>query len=278
MRVVTLRPPPIAASCWALVMHMRGVAHPLPEEWYADDADEPTALVHREPLPLAGRESEDGIRIQLGSWGEPERAVRVAAEAVDSAASMAQGRVMFAALDRALLPPLTSALAELPLPRVPTWQSKCGLYRPSATAAAARELELPSGVALRPLRGSDARLVDSRWTYRSARSAAMVRRSLTAARGLGCIGIADEGGAGELRGWIVRYSDGPLGMLWVEEAYRRRGYAAALIAAAERDLRAAGEPLFCYIVDENDASIRQFSRAGWERVADADWVGFAPPE
>ena len=174
MRVVTLRPPPIAASCWALVMHMRGVAHPLPEEWYADDADEPTALVHREPLPLAGRESEDGIRIQLGSWGEPERAVRVAAEAVDSAASMAQGRVMFAALDRALLPPLTSALAELPLPRVPTWQSKCGLYRPSATAAAARELELPSGVALRPLRGSDARLVDSRWTYRSARSAAMV--------------------------------------------------------------------------------------------------------
>ena len=75
---------------------------------------------------------------------------------------------------------------------------------------------------------------------------------------------------------VLRYRDGPLGMLWVEEDARRQGFAQALVARARRDLEAAGQPCFCYIVDGNVASEGLFRGAGWTRVADADWVGFAP--
>ena len=89
--------------------------------------------------------------------------------------------------------------------------------------------------------------------------------------GLGCVGVESEG---ELHGWVLRYLDGPLGMLWVEEAHRRRGLARRLIVRARADLEAAGRPCFCYIVDGNAASETLFEGAGWARVADADWVGF----
>ena len=63
-------------------------------------------------------------------------------------------------------------------------------------------------------------------------------------------------------------------MLHVEEAARRRGIASALVARAEDELEAAGEPAVAYIVDENTVSEHCFASRGWRRAVDADWVGF----
>ena len=90
-----------------------------------------------------------------------------------------------------------------------------------------------------------------------------------------CLGLESDGG--ELQGWVLRYPDGALGMLHVEEPHRGRGYAAALLARATAALEARGAPCFAYIVDGNVPSERLFRRQQWERVAHADWCGFGAP-
>ena len=64
---------------------------------------------------------------------------------------------------------------------------------------------------------------------------------------------------------IVRYERGALGMLHVEEAYRRRGYGFALLNVATKALEARGEDREVFIVDGNHGSEALFTAAGWVR-------------
>jgi len=250
---------PVGESVWALVMQTRRDAFLGDGDWRVDDTAAPGCIVHR-----------DGGTIQLGAWAcEPQA---VLALALDLAAPLiaAQQNVSFAALDRRLVEPLTQALAELGYE--PRWRESCGLYQ--AGEARQPPPRLPADASIEALRDDDAELVDSRWTYRSATSLeARVRPMITA--GLGCWGVRQQG---RLQAWVLRYRDGALGMLWVEPAARRAGFAFGLLARARQDLEAAGQPCFCYIVDGNTASEHLFRKAGWTRVADADWVGFAPAD
>jgi GNAT superfamily N-acetyltransferase len=75
---------------------------------------------------------------------------------------------------------------------------------------------------------------------------------------------------------IVRYADGALGMLFVEERFRGLGLAKVLVAEGSRALDDAGLPCFAFIVEGNAASEAVFLKLGWQRVADADWVSFVP--
>lgn len=59
------------------------------------------------------------------------------------------------------------------------------------------------------------------------------------------------------KGWINR--------LAIHPDYRRRGYAARLIAAAEQELRALGLKIFAVLIEaDNDASRRLFAREGYK--------------
>ena len=253
---------PVHESHWAQVMASRRDALRSDEgEWRTDNAECPGCLVHTH-----------GTRIQAGAWmAASSTVVALIVEAATSLITTRQN-ITLAALDRALVGPLTMAMAAHDYQL--SWHSRCGLYRPSSSRDVPQRsaLGLASGATLETLRDGDAPLIDERWTYRSATSLDQYVRPMISAK-VGCLGIRE---ASALRGWVLRYTDGALGMLWVEEGHRRRGFARRLIAQARSDIEAAGLPCFSYIVDGNVASEALFGKEGWERVHDADWVGFAP--
>eukprot|EP00529_Nitzschia_sp_RCC80_P016809 CAMPEP_0113458066 /NCGR_PEP_ID=MMETSP0014_2-20120614/9729_1 /TAXON_ID=2857 /ORGANISM="Nitzschia sp." /LENGTH=650 /DNA_ID=CAMNT_0000349575 /DNA_START=124 /DNA_END=2076 /DNA_ORIENTATION=+ /assembly_acc=CAM_ASM_000159 len=152
---------------------------------------------------------------------------------------------------------------------------------------------LDDGAILRNLRLEDVPFMNSRWPFRSKKgikSLTMIERILTqqllqspAAAGAAaelscCIGVFDSpdpvaNNAGEYkapRAFIVQYENGALGMLHVEEEYRRRGYAVALVEEATRRAQTKlnhvnifHEPVFAFIVDGNTASEQLFTKLGW---------------
>ena len=145
----------------------------------------------------------------------------------------------------------------------------------------------PSNVLIRSLTQDDAKLVDSRWEYRSDASLLMIKKMIKASEIYGgCVGLVVDN---TLVSWLCRYLDGSLGMLWTENMHRKKGYAAMVLMAAVHDVRKrsresnssstctvdAGERMVSYIVDSNEASQSLYRKLGWIRVADADWAGFA---
>ena len=229
--------------------------------WTTDALDAPSCVAH------ALLSDSGSLRVQVGAWGTSSAAVALCVAAACTALDVSGTNVTIAALDRKLVEPLEAALdAKL------QWRERCGLYMLGSSALPTAR-DPPTGAVLRALRRSDAETLDARWAYRSATSVDTIVKMIGGHEPrLGCIGCVMDG---ELVGWIARYADGALGMLYVEECARRRGVGALLVSAAARDLQLQDEPCFCYIVDGNDASRGLFEAQGWERVADADWVGFS---
>lgn len=79
------------------------------------------------------------------------------------------------------------------------------------------------------------------------------------------IGLED---GGQLIGTVVVTHDtrkGWINRLAIHPDYRRRGYAAKLIAAAEQELRAAGLQIFAVLIEaDNNASQELFAREGYK--------------
>ena len=121
---------------------------------------------------------------------------------------------------------------------------------------------LEDGAVLRSLMPSDAKLVDSWWEYQSSKSLPLVSRRIEIDNGMACLGV-EVGGS--LVACILRYEGGALGMLHVEEKYRRRGYGSALLQQATQILKESDEERVAFIVDGNHASETVFEAAGWER-------------
>jgi len=125
---------------------------------------------------------------------------------------------------------------------------------------------LSDGAVLRPLKVSDADMVDSWWEYRSAKSLSLARRRIEIDQQQhegtcsGCFGIEADG---ELVACIMRYEGGSLGMMYVQESHRRRGYALALLQHATKTLQTQGEERVAFVVDGNAASEAVFEAAGW---------------
>jgi DTW domain-containing protein YfiP/GNAT superfamily N-acetyltransferase len=119
------------------------------------------------------------------------------------------------------------------------------------------------GSILRPLQSLDAQLVDSWWEYRGNKSLPLIKRRIERDGGTVCLGMEDSNGA--LVACILRYEGGALGMLHVEEPFRRRGYGLALLRQATTILQELGDERVAFIVDGNHASEAVFTAAGWER-------------
>lgn len=202
----------------------------------------------------------------------------------------------FSALDRKIYPRVRTILTEgrdMQHKFSSIYTAKCGMWVYEGTKTQHQSIatfnkDLPEGISIRRLRQDNAELVDQRWEYRSDTSLGMIRRmiQLSEEEFGGCVGLF----VGErLVSWVCRYLDSTLGMLFTESDHRKNGYAALVVMAAVSDCCQRGAEsdigsganmamdgrAVSYIVDSNDASQSLYRKLGWERVAEADWVGFA---
>lgn len=127
--------------------------------------------------------------------------------------------------------------------------------------------EIGDGFLLRNLEPADASFVDSRWPYRSKKSMTMIERQIradnknaTIYHSSCCLGIEKEE---QLVACILRHRNGSLGILHVDESYRRQGFATTLLSEASASILSRGEPLSAYIVDGNKQSEAVFQALGW---------------
>jgi GNAT superfamily N-acetyltransferase len=206
--------------------------------------------------------------------------------------------ILFSALDSKLWEKIQQSILSDHYQVKNSWEYPCGIWiyqhpqdnmEQSPTTTFQEENRLPPNnkAVLRPLTVQDAQLVDSRWEYRSAKSIDMIQKMLTASETThgGSYGLEVDG---TLVAWVCRYLDGTIGMLWTEEEHRRKGYGAMVVQAAvqsivQRQLQNSNtndgnaiiRPVIAFTVDTNDASRGLLARMNWQRVQDADWVGFS---
>ena len=71
--------------------------------------------------------------------------------------------------------------------------------------------------------------------------------------------------------WILEYDNGSIGMLHTRPEHRGRGYGRAVVRALAAELATAhthgtrAVPVFCYIAEDNVASLRIFEGLGFTR-------------
>ena len=153
---------------------------------------------------------------------------------------------------------------------------------------------------MRSLLPRDAEYVNSRWPYKSSKSLFKIRRQIIEASSKSlhsgtpspncCLGIEhchtspsssssattqnrnDQNGDSNddlvhlntvLVACILQYPNGALGMLHVDESFRRYGLGGWLLKEATARLERHGSPCFAFIVDNNKASEALFTKHGW---------------
>lgn len=73
--------------------------------------------------------------------------------------------------------------------------------------------------------------------------------------------------------WNVasRYENGPIGSIYVSDAYKRRGLGSVLLHAMARIFANLGLDAFAFVRPRNLASRRMFEKSGFERLAEPIW-------
>ena len=127
---------------------------------------------------------------------------------------------------------------------------------------------LADGAIIRPLQLADAPQLDAWWEHKSSNSLQMVARCIGSdcnANVGACLGVYGPDGY-TLRGGIVRYEGGAVGMLHVDSQYRRRGYGEALLSEATNAIETVDvSECVAYIMEGNVASEKTFQKVGWVR-------------
>jgi GNAT superfamily N-acetyltransferase len=148
-------------------------------------------------------------------------------------------------------------------------------------------MQLEDGSTLRKLRHVDAPLVRQHWEeYGDSRTTTSGSSSVGAGgdasssssssslsesfsseaiarridRGVACFGIFR---GHDLIAFVAQYENGVLGMLYVQETYRNRGYGTILIQVATKALEEHQLECIAWIVDGNTASETVFTNCGW---------------
>ena len=131
---------------------------------------------------------------------------------------------------------------------------------------------------LRTLEVTDAKFVNENWLYQSKKSLKMIRNYIDPSNNntfnMACLGIEDTRTT-QLVACIIRYPyTGALGMLYVDENYRRNGLASMLVDAAVKIIQSCSnndktknehvdEECYCLIRDGNLASESLFAGQGF---------------
>ncbi len=79
---------------------------------------------------------------------------------------------------------------------------------------------------------------------------------------------------GELLCYMLVHLNGSIGMLFTHETHRKRGFASSAISCLTEKQIKKGNPVFCYIVNENNDSRRVFERLGFEHEAFVSWLQY----
>lgn len=79
---------------------------------------------------------------------------------------------------------------------------------------------------------------------------------------------------GELAAYMIVHANGSIGMLHTMEKFRNRKLGRRVASALAEMQMERGMPVYCYIVDGNEASLRVFTSLGFRREADVAWIAF----
>jgi ribosomal protein S18 acetylase RimI-like enzyme len=134
------------------------------------------------------------------------------------------------------------------------WDTPCYLYY-----LPKEKFERDQSHEVSPLREGDAPLVHKYWPYGDSESEWYVRERIQNGPS---VAIYEDG---EPVAWALTHSDGSMGMFHVLEEYRRKGYGRSVNSALTELLISQGKTPFCYIADDNIASISLVERAGLVR-------------
>lgn len=136
--------------------------------------------------------------------------------------------------------------------------------------------DLGSGVGVLPdiyvddrLELGDADLVNSTWAYKSNDSLAMIHRIIEG----GCTSCVRLRASGEAVSWAVQYEDGSLGMLFTQESHRRQGLGKWVMSSLIGRVRALGQPVYCYSVQDNLTSVSMMTSLGFKNYGVFHWIG-----
>ena len=84
--------------------------------------------------------------------------------------------------------------------------------------------------------------------------------------------------------WILEYDNGAIGMLYTREPFRGRGYGRIVAQTLTSELAAAhgngtrAVPPFCYVAEDNAASLRIFEGMGFARRGLVVYLRFFPAD
>lgn len=178
--------------------------------------------------------------------------------------------VMFPAFCEVHVPTLAKALAARGL-EVREYGADVWVYH-AELCEALRELEMPDGVEVAPLREEHTKLVDSNWTYTGPGTDELVR---------GLIRTHPTRAAfvdGEPVAWILTQGSGAMGMAFTQPEHRRKGLARLVATALAREHVRERGYAFCYIVTSNASSHGLFSSLGFFKGDSTPWVHVMPAE
>ncbi len=124
----------------------------------------------------------------------------------------------------------------------------------------------PPKTKTRPLTIEDAEKADKYWDYRSDHSLEYVKEIITNKL---CEGIDDSD---ELVAWAVTHGDSSLGIMYVMEGHRRKGYAKDITNSMSIKVRKSGRIPFLFVVENNHKSFSLTQKMGFRSVNHIAWL------
>lgn len=137
-------------------------------------------------------------------------------------------------------------------------------------AALEFKIQLPPNIVLKPLNDSHVAKANSAWPHRYEGSDQFIAYSIRYHLNLGLFNEADE-----LLAWSLRYDNGSIGVLQVDENHLRKGYGSLIAKALSRKI---AEEFDCDITAlikyDNVGSISMFSKLGFKAADRYSWFVF----
>ncbi|XP_048483830.1 uncharacterized protein LOC105395288 [Plutella xylostella] len=132
------------------------------------------------------------------------------------------------------------------------------------------DLEAPPGTYAAPLEVKHVDQVDRAWVFRYPTSPRFYRTLITNQLTYGLFSTHDHA----LLCWVTICEAGYLTHLFCEEQHRKKGYAEFLGKYVTNDQLRLGRDVFCYVVEDNLASMKLFRKLDYDVIGRGVWMYF----